>query len=426
MNASALARWRYAIGTVALATTLSGRGNAEEATVSKAREYFRAGAQAYSIGEYDVAIQAFEQAYDLAPRPAVLFSIAQAERRQYFLSRDPQHLNRAVDMYRKYLQDEAQPARKTDAVQALSELEPLLVAAASNKQSAGGSNAAREASKPASLNALPPTRVMITSPIEGARIAFDDQPASPSPFVREVEPGQHSVRVAASGYESSERKVIAVNGELVTMDVALTELPAKLEIVAPRDSQLTVDGRVQGRLPFPRPIELAAGPHVIAVSKSGFVGISEEVQLQRGQSTLFRASLRRSPQRTAAMFMLGASASALTTGVIFAYFSYKQEQAARSFLDSRGTRPLTTDDRDFYNNTRLDRDRLRGAAWLSLGVGLGLGATSAFIWLNDGGSIKAVEHEHQAPKGAKQPLLQLRGQPVIAPGFAGFGLRGAF
>ena len=111
---------------------------AEDASVASAREYFRAGAQAYSVGEYGAAIQAFEQAYALAPRPAVLFSIAQAERRQYFLVRDQQHLRRAIDMFRQYLEEETQTARKADAVQALSELEPLLAGAASEPPSTEG------------------------------------------------------------------------------------------------------------------------------------------------------------------------------------------------------------------------------------------------------------------------------------------------
>ena len=71
-------------------------------SVEQAKEYFRAGAQAYAVGQYQVALQAFEQAYALAPRPAVLFSMAQAERRQYFVDQKTEHLEKAIRMFREY------------------------------------------------------------------------------------------------------------------------------------------------------------------------------------------------------------------------------------------------------------------------------------------------------------------------------------
>lgn len=407
---------------------VSGTSTAEEPNVAKAREYFRAGAQAYSVGAYDVAIQAFEQANALAPRPAVLFSIAQAERRQYFFTHDEEHLFRAVQMYRRYLTEEHQPARKADAVQALSELEPMVSGRADNSpDSARGLDSV---SPPASAGSGPitqPTRVMVSSPAKNVTIVLDDTVTGPSPLVSEVAPGQHLVRFSAPGHLPTERRVIAVAGELVTMDVSLDEQPARLEIVAPTEAQLSIDGRVQGRCPFPKPIEVKSGTHLITISKAGFVGVAREERLEAGKTTVFHASLQRSKQRTAAMFMIGASASALTAGAVFAYFSYKQEQAALSFLETRGRREYSPEDLDLYNNsTRIDRDRLRGAAWASVGVGVGLSVASAFLWIYDGGSVKVVQNQEKLPNQAKRHSPRLLPQPVVGPSFAGFGLQGKF
>ena len=44
-----------------------------------------------------VAVQAFEQAWALAPRPAIIFSMAQALRRQYFVDRKQENLDRAIN-----------------------------------------------------------------------------------------------------------------------------------------------------------------------------------------------------------------------------------------------------------------------------------------------------------------------------------------
>ena len=57
--------------------------------LADAKNYFKAGASAYAAGDYLAAIQALDAAYRLTPLPAIAFSLAQAERRQYFASREP-------------------------------------------------------------------------------------------------------------------------------------------------------------------------------------------------------------------------------------------------------------------------------------------------------------------------------------------------
>ncbi len=423
-----LAKFRYGAPlcwAIAL-TSVCPRALADEATIAKAREYFRAGAQAYTVGEYAAAIQAFEQAYALAPRPAVLFSIAQTERRQFFLNHDQKHLRRSIEMYRKYVAEETQPARKADAVQALSELEPLLAKLDGESPRQNVPIPAEKRAAVSSIQLKPQTRVMISTPALGAAITLDSQAAGSSPLVREVEPGEHVIRIQAPGYKATERRVIAVTGELVALDLALAEEPALLEVVAPADAQLSIDGRVQGRCPFPKPIELSSGIHLITVSKSGFVGVSSEEVLVHGQTTVFRAPLRISRQRTIAKFMLGASASAITAGGVFAYFSHRQEQAGQGFLDSRGKVELTPAELAEYNTTKTDRDRIRSATWLSFGIGLGLGVTSALMLFYDSGTVETIKKQEKPANQGKRQLPGLTAQPTIGPGFAGLGLQGSF
>ncbi|HMA91456.1 MAG TPA: PEGA domain-containing protein [Polyangiaceae bacterium] len=413
---SSLCRW-ILVTSLAAQCLFASAVEAEELAVARAREYFQAGAQAYSIGEYGAAIQAFQQAYALAPRPAVLFSIAQAERRQYFLDRNQQHLTRAIEMYRRYLAEEGQTARKPDAVEALSELEPLL----NQAKSAEASGA-----RPVAGAAISPTRLMVSSPAQGAKISLDRQPLVPPPVVRELEPGEHVIHVEAPGYRSVDRRVIAVSGELVTVDIPLLELPALLDVQAPVDAQLSIDGRVQGRCPFPKPLELAAGVHVITVSKSGFIGVSRERTLVRGQTTVFVAPLRRSNQRTTALFLLGASASALTAGGIFAFIAYNQRSAAETFLDSRGRQPLSPSDLAQYNSQREDYNRIRSVAWLSVGVGVGFGITSLLLRTYDSGSVETIKGQENPSQKARRQPPSLIAEPLVGPTFNGIGLRGVF
>src|SRR3954469_15887621 len=96
---------------------------AADSDLDRAKESFKAGAAAYAAGDYLAAIQALEAAYQLTPLPAIAFSLAQAERRQYFVDRSFAHLERAVTLFRRYIELSPSGSRRADALDALSQLE---------------------------------------------------------------------------------------------------------------------------------------------------------------------------------------------------------------------------------------------------------------------------------------------------------------
>src|SRR6476469_3016727 len=73
--------------------------------IERAKASFKAGANAYAAGDYLAAIQALEAAYEISPLPAIAFSLAQAERKQYFVNEERAHLERAIALFRRYLQE---------------------------------------------------------------------------------------------------------------------------------------------------------------------------------------------------------------------------------------------------------------------------------------------------------------------------------
>ena len=100
--------------------------NAKEPTpdeVDRARTFFNAGAQAYSAARYAEAVRSFDQAYELAPRPQLLFSLAQAERKEFFASNDASLLRRAVQHYKAYLDQVPSGGRRSEATEAKADLE---------------------------------------------------------------------------------------------------------------------------------------------------------------------------------------------------------------------------------------------------------------------------------------------------------------
>ena len=82
-----------------LATSAASAKEPTPDDVERARTFFNAGAAAYSAAKYYDAVRSFEQAYELAPRPQILFSLAQAERKEYFASNDASYLRRAIQHY---------------------------------------------------------------------------------------------------------------------------------------------------------------------------------------------------------------------------------------------------------------------------------------------------------------------------------------
>lgn len=90
-----------------LAAPRHARAQESEAAVAAAKELFAAGDAAYASGDYELAVDKFEQAYRLSARPLLLFNIANARERQGDYAR-------AAEALRRYLPDA--PDKERDAV----------------------------------------------------------------------------------------------------------------------------------------------------------------------------------------------------------------------------------------------------------------------------------------------------------------------
>ena len=100
------------------ATALAPSAASAEEDIEQAKALYNAGAQAYAATRYRDAVQSFEAAYRKAPRPALLFSLAQAYRRLYVVEQSPEALRAAIPNYRRY-GAVPQGGRRADATEAL-------------------------------------------------------------------------------------------------------------------------------------------------------------------------------------------------------------------------------------------------------------------------------------------------------------------
>jgi len=374
---------------------------------TEAEALFRAGEKAFDAGQYQAAADAFDLAYKKLPLPAIAFSEAQAYRLQYFISKQPAHLRRAVELYHRYIDAQKHGGRVSDAASNLAQLEPLL-----QQMQAAGTNT----SAPAQVRT---TRLMIMADVDGATGQIDGK-AGPMPLVAEVSAGEHTVEVTADGYYPVTMKARAVDGEMVPVDVQLKAKPALLDVRAPKGSQVTIDGRPLGTAPL-RAAEVPAGHHLVTVTHRGRVPIARELDLARGKASVLDADLRTTGQRKAARWVLiGSGALAVGAGVAAGLAASSDSKAAdlKAQLDMGGLAP---DALDRYDQLRAQRDDRVRVAWILGGGAVAVAATGALMYLFDDRSPEAAAGPRAEPGKRKLDI-----EPVVGPGTAGVRIGGSF
>jgi len=367
---------------------------AAQAPQREAKQYFEAGAAAYAMGDYSAAIQAFGAAYTLTPLPAIAFSLAQAERRQYFVSHELPHLLRAIELFRAYLGAVGSGGRRADATDALAQLEPLALAVQQGNAEQMADSEAAEAER---------TRLMVRCEAKGARIALDGGAQQPSPLIVETGAGAHRIRVEAPGYFASEQQVTAVSGELVPIEVALRERPALVLVEGDHGAQVYVDGELADAAGSGR-LELRAGRHQLAFARKGHTLQTRTLQLQRGQTRRVHPQLSWTGQRVAAISLFAVGGATLITGLTFASLALDREHTAQDIDARRKTEPLSPSELEGYRDSVESRDRSRVAAIIGLSAAAGCLLTGFLLYqLDDPSPIEAAArarriHERDSPE----------------------------
>jgi hypothetical protein len=378
---------------------------------------YGAGAQAYEKGQFRTAVQAFEEAYRVTPRPAILFNMAQAERKEFFSSRAPEYLQRAIAHYREYLQKVDSGARRNEAADALAELEPI--AARTNMDSA----------RPTSVG-LSSTRLMVTTNAPSARVSLDGAAAVEAPLIAEVKAGKHKVQVQAPGFVAAEREVVSVAGSLVPVEVTLDEEPAQLVVETDGGAEVSIDGRYAGTTPLSQPIAVPAGERLVTVTKTGTKGASLIVNLERGRKTPVAVRLERTTQRTVSLAVLGAGALGVVAGGVFTGIAVGNEQTASDLRKTGEAGNLSEADRDRYNGAIASRDDWRAAAIGTFVASAGLLMVGAGLYFFDRPAVAAPERDgapRRAPKQSAPGLpTDMAFVPHVGPTMGGALFRTSF
>jgi tetratricopeptide (TPR) repeat protein len=368
---------------------LASQGFAQPAPdLERAKASFKAGANAYAAGDYLAAIQALEDAYEISPLPAIAFSLAQAERKQYFVDEQRAHLERALGLFRRYLAEETRGARREDARLAIQQLEPLL----GTKPSAP---------EPAPRSQLRPTRLMIVSDAPGARIILDGGAAAASPLIREVTPGKHHARVRASGYVDAERDVTALSGELLLTEVRLTERPGTLFVSAPAAAEVYVDGVFVGQGGEWVTVPLAAGQHQLSVAQQGRRLARRDIMLERGKARTEVVTLEPTTQRTLSELLFIGGGAAIGASLVLSAFAVRSQNRAEDFLQVRSYENVFSGDLVAYNAWLVERNRYRTAAGVSVAGAFGMFITGLFLHELDQPRSPGTRRRDELPRSSE-------------------------
>jgi hypothetical protein len=405
----------FALSAALSVTTAS----AEDAT-AQAKVLFNAGAQAYEAGQFPAAIQAFGEAYRLSPRPGILFSMAQAHKKQYFVDRQPAHVREAVRLYREYIAKVEQGGRRGDAVQALAELDPIV-------EKLGAAEAA-----PPPPDKKPVTRVSISASAKDATITLDGKSIEPGIF-HDVTPGKHAVHVAAPGYFPEDRDVPAAEGGIVAIDVPLREQPGLLTVLAADGAEIAIDGRAAATTPLSRPIELTPGAHFVAVTKRGYQPFAQDLDIGRGEAKSVTLKLEITGQRRAAYALFGVGAAGVVAGAVLAGVSLYEQSQAKSIDTTRTTvGGLSQTTLAQYESDLSTRNDLRTAGAIALGGGVALGLTGVLLAVFDVPTVSGASGprrddptKKEAP-GPRDRPVDLAAAPLLGPGLYGVSVGARF
>lgn len=391
----------------------------DAATVREAKTYYDAGAAAYERGDFDAAVQAFLEAQRRVEKPPVLFAVAQAFRRKYYVDKTTDSLQHALEYYRAYLAADARGARAADASQALAELGPAEERLLADPNRAVTVQAAASDRK---------TRIAISSSAEGAEIAFDGAEFRPAPVLREVTPGKHVVVVRARGYTDETRQLSAVEGSLVAFDIALRDKPASFEVRGEPGARIEIDGRLTASQSS-RTFSVPPGRHLVAVSRQGHEPYVREITFVRGEHKKLQVELKNTSRRRISNgFLIAGGASLIGAGVL-GLVALERDGKAADLRDARNTRNLSEAERDDYESARQGRNDFALAAGLAGGAALVLGGLGLALHVFDDPSRNAPTLDsdaQEAPRRDTTRSVELGLSPWAAPGGGGATLGGRF
>lgn len=355
-----------------------------------AERYFRAGAKAYAAQSFEAAAAQFEEAYRALALPEIAFSTAQAYRKLYRVDPRPAYVKRAVELYRVYLDKVKKGGRVGDAADSLGEMEREL-------SRLGGA-------KVEPLPTVERTRIGVHVSVTGEATAamreigdisddalagvttqLDGKPIEPFALI-DVAEGDHAISVTAPGYFPVEKKQRAVRGATALVEVELAPKPASIRVKTESGARIAIDGRGVLAPAF----ELAAGTHLLAITRSGREPYTKELTVTRGQALTLAAPLAKTAKRKAVPYVLGGAGAlaALSLGAAIAAVVYDGRASELEDELHAGNAPPSSG--DAFDHAVARRDDYKTGAYVLGGAALIAGTVGVILYAFDSPTSESI------------------------------------
>ncbi|MGE0551038.1 MAG: hypothetical protein AB7O24_29915 [Kofleriaceae bacterium] len=364
-----------------------------------AERYFRAGAKAYAAQNFGAAATNFDEAFRAAPLPEIAFSAAQAYRRLYRIEPKPSHVQRAVELYRAYLDQVKTGGRVGDAADNLAEMEAELRRLKASGVAVTGvadvmhtrlgvsvTLADQQVNDTAAMREIGDATGELT---RGLTAAIDGKPVQAFSLV-DVDAKEHVISVSADGYFPVEKKAVAVEGQSSFIDVELKPRPANVTVQTDDGARISVDGRAVATAPS-APLELGVGKHLITIVRRGREPFGRELVVARGEAVTVTAPLAKTARRRAVPWVLaGAGALALgaaTTGILAGV----HDGRAEDLLDEIEAGNAAPSVGDRYDREVDRRDQLVTGTWILGGAAVVTAAVGVLLYAFDMPSAENIQ-----------------------------------
>jgi hypothetical protein len=333
-----------------------------------AEKYFRAGEQAFQAQNFEAAAKDFEAAYVELPIPEIAFSAAQAYRRQYRIDPKPIYVQRGLALFQAYVKAVKTGGRVADAADAINDLERELdrLIRAGAKVSPEVAAEHTQLGISVLLDRASTGVHEVDDPVRRAHakiaVMLDGKAVEPFAPINVV-PGPHAIHVEVAGYKPVDRNESIIQGTSSMIEIPLEPLPAQVTVSTEPAAHISIDGRSAGVAPV-APIALAAGHHLVTITRRGRIAVEREVSLANGQRLDLHAPLVPTAQRRAVRWV-GLSAATLAaiavgTGGLALYYD-REAVGLRGHLQTGNASAADLAD---YATDRTRRDDLRGPALL--------------------------------------------------------------
>ncbi len=229
-----------------------------------ARKQFEIGMNRIAEEDYHGALEAFEEAHRIRPKPHVLYNIAMCQKALFLYTQ-------ALETFEHYLQragDTPTPDLRQPAAKAISQIEQLV------------------------------GRLRIEAIPEDATISVDGQREGTTPLTSPIllNPGHHTVRIEAAGYQPYESGVTVVSGAEVRLSAELLPKSARLSVNCTPANEAVVRLNDLEVGPCPYSADVAYGDYTVRVEAPGHRVFTRQAALESDQGVEINAILEQLPQ----------------------------------------------------------------------------------------------------------------------------------